>query len=117
SNMDLMVQTDFLSLALGVIGGAGKMTNNERIMGALYALDNEETGSALPDVILLEGHSRGAINCISLANEIYAEYGNKIQVHMILTDPVPGPGYENAVDTLHIPKNVVSFTCFYAADE
>ncbi len=113
-DIDLLVQSEFTALLLGVVAGAGKNTNNYRVMGALEALEEDD---AFPDVIFLSGHSRGAINCISLANDIYDKYQDRIKIHLLLTDPVPGPGYGNVQDTLLIPANVISFTCFYAADE
>jgi len=113
-NLDEIAYEERGAQIIGVISGAGKNTNNQRIIGALKAL--EEDG-CLPDVIFLSGHSRGAINCISMSNHIYTEFGNKIKLHLMLTDPVPGPGYESAWDTHVVPPNVVTFTVFYAADE
>lgn len=103
--------TDAGAHAAGFINGAGEEQNNELILNTLETLESD---NALPEEIVLTGHSRGAINAIYLANEIYAKYGDKIKIHMVLTDPVPGPFHEMEWKKRVIPPNVKTFTAFYA---
>lgn len=99
----------------GIINGAGKIANTERIMNTLQALEEDGT---LPEEIYLSGHSRGASNCIRIANAIYEKYGKKIKIHLCLTDPVPGDYKANcAMEEKIIPPNVATFTCVYAQDD
>ncbi len=104
-------KSELTALAFGLLSGAGKDMNTARIINALRALKEE---GALPETLFLSGHSRGAINCISLANAIYKEFGSEIKLDLCLTDPVPGPGKSSAADERIIPPNVRTFTCFYA---
>ncbi|MCP0913111.1 MULTISPECIES: hypothetical protein [Legionella] len=95
----------------GITTGAGENENNEIILNTLESLEQD---GLFPDEIVLTGHSRGAINAIYLANEIYAKYGDKIKIHLVLTDPVPGPFHEMEWKKRVIPPSVATFTAFYA---
>lgn len=106
---------DFPAMVVGTATGAGKETQNKRLINALLALQQD---NALPDEVFLAGHSRGAINCISLSNDIYIVFGIQVKVHLALTDPVPGRA--NGIkkrDERILPPNVVSVVIFYAQDE
>lgn len=98
----------------GSWGGAGEKQNNQVVLNALETLKSDQ---CLPEEMILSGHSRGAINAIYLANEIYAKYGDKIKIHLLLTDPVPGPFHEMEWKKRVIPPNVATFTAFYADSE
>ncbi len=104
------------ALAFGIVKGAGSITNNKIAINTLLALDEDD---ALPEEIFLSGHSRGAINCISMAYEIYIKFGQRIKINMCLTDPVPGPlhNFSKYNNERVIAPNVISFTAFYASDE
>ena len=115
SDMDgLGVMNDGLAQASGVVAGAGKKNNTLRAIHALAALKQE---NLLPEVVHLTGYSRGAVNCIDLANKIYQKFGNAIKIHLTLTDPVPGPMHEHDVEEQTLPPNVVSCNIFYADSE
>lgn len=104
------------AFVFGKVMGTGLSNNCQLILNTLQALAND---SLLPEIIFLSGYSRGAINCISVADEIYRVYGQKIKVNLCLVDPVPGP-FHNGIDYIGekvIAPNVLSFTCFYAPDE
>ena len=108
---DFAANTPKLAGLLGIVTGAGSVTNNQRIVNTLKALDMD---GILPEHVFLSGHSRGAVNCVSLANEIYREFGDRILLNLCITDPVPGPGNHRDPLKKIIPPSVVSFTCFYA---
>jgi hypothetical protein len=91
--------------------GKGDETNNQLIINTLSALEND---GALPETIFLSGHSRGGINCISMANAIYQAFGDKIKIDICVTDPVPGLGQAENRENTVIPPNVRSMTCYYA---
>lgn len=110
---NLASQTDTGALGAGFLQGAGEHENNELILNLLEELKKE---GKLPEEMVLSGHSRGAINAIYLANEIYARYGNTIKLHLVLTDPVPGPFHEMEWKKRVIPPSVKTFTAFYAED-
>jgi hypothetical protein len=93
--------------------GTGDITNNERV---LDKLDELEKADSLPEEVVLEGYSRGAVNAIMAANEIYKKYGNKVKVHLLITDPVPGPFHEEEWKKRVIPPNVTSFSAIYTSD-
>ncbi len=115
SDMDgLGVINDNLAMASGVVAGAGKRNNTLRAIHTLAALKQDDL---LPEVVHLTGHSRGAVNCIDLANKIYQKFGNAIKIHLTLTDPVPGPMHELDVEEQTLPPNVVSCNIFYADSE
>jgi hypothetical protein len=100
----------------GKINGAGIKANNQTILHTLEALESD---CVLPEEIYLSGYSRGAINCLSAAEEIYSKYGRRIKIHLCLADPVPGPMHEGKeyIGEKVIPPNVISFTCFYSPNE
>jgi hypothetical protein len=102
------------ALAIGVVAGAGKKTNTQRIIHTLAQLEKD---GALPQAIHLTGHSRGAINTIDAANKIYQKFGSKLKIHLTLTDPVPGPGHWHDVEEKTLPPTVVSCNIFYADSE
>lgn len=59
----------------------------------------------VPSELNLQGFSRGADNCVRLANVMYLLYPN-IKVNLFLIDPVPGPGRRDDPESYHIPPNV-----------
>lgn len=105
---------DKLAEAVATVFGTGEHQNTELVLNTLNTLDEDD---CLPKEIILSGHSRGAINCIKLANKIYQKYGHKICVHLCLTDPVPGPFQWGDWEKRVIPPNVNTFTAFYAVRE
>lgn len=59
----------------------------------------------LPTELNLQGFSRGADNCVRLANIIYLLYPD-IKINLFLVDPVPGPGRRDDPESYHMPPNV-----------
>jgi hypothetical protein len=96
----------------GLFAGAGEFTSNRRVMAALAQMEHD---GILPERLFLSGYSRGAVNCVSLANEIYRQYGTRITIDLCLVDPVPGPGHRKDLMQQIVPPNVTTFNCLYAA--
>jgi|GEM_PF-3489095 len=59
----------------------------------------------IPKELSLQGFSRGADNCVRLANVIYLLYP-EIKINLFLIDPVPGPGRRDDPESYHIPPSV-----------
>ncbi|CDZ78109.1 hypothetical protein BN59_02416 [Legionella massiliensis] len=106
--------TSASALVGGVALGSGKEAHIERMINLLKALD--EDGN-LPEEIILSGHSRGAVADHEMSNRIYAEFGDRIKLHFIVTDPVPGPFHDSHIYERIIPPNTASYTVFYAPNE
>lgn len=64
-----------------------------------------QNGNVLPSELNLQGFSRGADNCVRLANLIYSMYPS-IKINLFLIDPVPGPGRRDDPESYYIPPNV-----------
>jgi hypothetical protein len=65
----------------------------------------EQNGGVVPTTINLQGFSRGADNCIRLANIIYLMYPD-IKINLFLVDPVPGPWRRDDPESYHLPPNI-----------
>lgn len=59
----------------------------------------------IPDELTVQGFSRGADNCVRLANVIYLLYP-EIKMNLFLVDPVPGPGRRDDPESYYMPPNV-----------
>lgn len=59
----------------------------------------------LPKELSLQGFSRGADNCVRLANMIYQLHPS-IKINLFLVDPVPGPGRRDDPDSYYLPPSV-----------
>ena len=64
-----------------------------------------QNAGVLPKEISLQGFSRGADNCVRLANTIYKLHPD-IKINLFLVDPVPGPGRLDNPESYHIPPSV-----------
>ncbi len=64
-----------------------------------------QNGGVLPSELNLQGFSRGADNCVRLANLIYSMYPS-IKINLFLVDPVPGPRRRDDPESYYIPPNV-----------
>lgn len=65
----------------------------------------DQNGGELPTEVNLQGFSRGADNCVRLANIIYLLYP-EIKVNLFLIDPVPGPGRQDDPESYYMPPNI-----------
>ncbi len=64
-----------------------------------------QNGGEIPTELSLQGFSRGADNCVRLANVLYLLYP-EIKINLFLIDPVPGPGRRDDSESYHIPPSV-----------
>lgn len=64
-----------------------------------------QNGDVLPKELNLQGFSRGADNCVRLANIIYLLHPS-IKINLFLVDPVPGPDRRDDPESYHVPPSV-----------
>lgn len=82
---------------------------------AIEALGTGEKGKLT--TVNLVGWSRGAVECIKLANKMYHNpYLKHVKVNLVLVDPVPGPGNFDE-STMILNNNVNHCKIFYATSE
>jgi Domain of unknown function (DUF5621) len=75
-----------------------------------------DNGGVLPETINLQGFSRGADNCLRLANVIYDLFPS-IKVNLFLIDQVPGSFRRDDPYSYTIPPNVENFTATIMLNE
>lgn len=109
-----MLVLDPASGLTGTVAGVGEDANIEFV---LEQLREAKKNGTLPRRIYFEGHSRGAVQNIELANRIYEEFGEKIKISMTLTDPVAGPNRGYVDNKICIPPNVDSVVIVYYSGE
>lgn len=99
--------TDAMQELNGVLAGEG--VEDLLFEATLYVNDIiEKNGGKLPEIINLQGFSRGADACLRMANVIYLLYP-EIKVNVFLIDQVPGPGRRDHAPSYTIPPNVEHF--------
>ena len=76
----------------------------------------DENDGILPSEVNLQGFSRGADNCVRLANIIYLLYP-EIKVNLFLIDPVPGPGRIDDPESFYMPPNIQDCQIVLMLDE
>jgi hypothetical protein len=100
---------------IGSTYALNSMQNNIHV--ALSLLDKLKESDKLPKRLVLLGHSRGAATAVWLANEIFRQFGDQIDLHMVLSDPVTGPGHREKADFTVIPPNVKSLVVSYSNEQ
>ncbi len=95
---------DALQRSYSVITGEGIESS---IMEAQIYIEEviTQNNGVLPKELNLQGFSRGADNCVRLANIIYAMHPS-IKINLFLVDPVPGGDRRDDPESYHVPPSV-----------
>lgn len=115
NNVDLFMETVKKNLVLNQDKKVAEkqLASNQNEALEKPLVPNEGTDNR--PVIVLNGYSRGACEAILMAQKLYKEYGETVNVIINIHDPVPGP--LNREDKILIPPNVSSLTITYSGQE